>query len=119
VKEDMMEDERIGRASQLFQQAWLLLDNLEDLERQLVEPNSQASGPSTAKELRSYAVCVTNLARSLRFSLQNEVIGAHRRKDFAVRAAMLPHGANFPLLGDAWLTKLLRDSGTEAGPTAA
>ena len=116
-----MEDGRIARANQLFQQAWILLDNLEDLERGLARPNSQASEPTPAdwRELRGYAVCVTNLARSLRFSLQNEVIGAHRRAELGVRAAMLPQGTNFPLLGEAWLKKLLENSGTESDSTAA
>ena len=116
-----MENERIARASQLFQQAWILLENLDDLERRLPEPNRPDSGqpPGDWKELRSYAVCVTNLARNLRFSLQNEVIGAHRRKEFQVRDAMLPQGDKFPLLGQAWLQNLLEDSGTEPGSTAA
>jgi hypothetical protein len=114
-----MADERIARASQLFQEAWMLLENLEDLRRRLSEPNRPASGPLPAdwNELRSYAVCVTNLARNLRFSLQNEVLGAHLRKEFGIRDAMLPQGAKFPLLGQAWLKNLLEDQGTEPGPT--
>jgi hypothetical protein len=69
----------------------------------------------TGRRLRSYAVCVTNLARNLRFSLQNEVVGAHLRQEFGVRDAMLPQGAKFPLLGQAWLKNLLEDR--EPGPT--
>ena len=113
-----MKDERIARASRFFQEAWILLDNLEDLERRLLEPIRPESSPLPAdsKELRSYAVCVTNLARNLRFSLQNEVLGAHLRQEFGVRDAMLPQGAKFPLLGQAWLKNLLEDRGTEPGP---
>jgi hypothetical protein len=115
-----MEGERIARASQLFQEAWMLLDNLEDLERRLLEPTRPESSPllpADRKELRSYAVCVTNLARNLRVSLQNEVLGAHLRQEFGIRDAMLPQGAKFPLLGQAWLKKLLENRGTEPGPT--
>jgi hypothetical protein len=114
-----MEDERIARARRLFQEAWMLLDNLEDLERRLPEPTGPESSPLPAdrKELRSYEVCVTNLARNLRFGLQNEVLGAHVRQEFGIRDAMLPHGAKFPLLGQAWLKNLLEDRGTEPGPT--
>ena len=50
-----MEDERIARARRLFQEAWMLLDNLEDLERRLPEPTRPESSPLPAdrKELRS------------------------------------------------------------------
>jgi hypothetical protein len=94
-----MQDERVTRAVELFQEAWMLLSNLTYLHRRLPDPQMPERGmlPPDWNDLQSYAVCVDTLRIDLRLSLQNVVAGLDTRQEWKIREALLPPSAKqFP-----------------------
>jgi hypothetical protein len=94
-----MQDERVTRAIELFQDAWMLLSNLTYLRRRLPDPQMPERGmlPPDWNEFRSYAVCVDTLRIDLRLSLQKVIAGLDSRKEREIREALLPPSAKqFP-----------------------
>jgi hypothetical protein len=110
-----MIDERTNRAVELFQEAWMLLLNLNDLRGRLPEPNM----PSTSKlppdwnEFRSYAVCVATLRSALRTALLNVVTGLEFRNEQQIRTALLPSSAKYRRDAQAWVRWLDETMGPE------
>jgi hypothetical protein len=101
-----MKDERITRAAELFNEAWMLLNNLEDLERRLPPPDMPTTGglPPDWNEFRSYAVCVAILRGQLQFGFQQVMMGLDFRREFEIRQTLLP--PQFRLPGNLWLERL-------------
>jgi hypothetical protein len=94
-----MQDERVTRAIELFQEAWMLLSNLTYLRRRLPDLQMPETGmlPPDWDEFRSYAACVDALRIDLRLSLQKVVAGLDFRKEWEIRDALLPPSAKqFP-----------------------
>jgi hypothetical protein len=100
-----MPDERAIRAAELFQEAWMLLLNLNDLRVRLPEPNMPSAGklPPDWNEFRSYAVCVDTLRSALRTALLNVVTGLEFRNEQQIRTALLPSSAKYRRDAQAWL----------------
>jgi hypothetical protein len=100
-----MKDERIAKAIDLFQEAWMLLGNLAEVRQRLPPADMPPTGklPADWSEERSYAVCVHLLETSLRQALHNVVTGLDFRKEFQIRHTILPAEAKFGLTGQAWL----------------
>jgi hypothetical protein len=117
--ESAMQDERVTRAIEVFQDAWMLLSNLTYLRRSLPDPEMPESGkvPPDWDELRSYAVCIDTLRIDLRLSLQKVVTGLDARKELKIREALLPPSAkqfpNDPQSYLRWLDETMGGKGPE------
>lgn len=98
-------DERVTRAIELFQEAWMLLSNLEDLRRRLPQPNLEDARPlpSDWNDLRSYARCVEVLRAYIESGLKLAVQDVDIRNEHHIRSELLPPSAKFGLTGPAWL----------------
>ena len=110
-----MRDERIAKAIDLFQEAWMLLGNLAEVRRRLPPADMPPTGrlPADWSEERSYAVCVHSLETGLRHALSSIIMGLDFRNEFDIRDAILPASAKSGLTGQAWLDHLDRLMGKE------
>jgi len=110
-----MRDERIAKAIDLFQEAWILLGNLAEVRRRLPPADMPPTErlPADWSEERSYAVCVHSLETGLRHALSSIIMGLDFRNEFDIRDAILPASAKFGLTGQAWLDHLDRLMGKE------
>jgi hypothetical protein len=117
-----MQDERVTRANELFQEAWMLLSNLTYLCRRLPDPQMPKRGtlPPDWNEFRSYAVCVDTLRIDLRLSLQKVITGLDSRREWEIREALLPPSAkqfpNDPQSYLRWLDETMGGGEPEASP---
>jgi hypothetical protein len=115
-----MQDERVTRTVELFQQASMLASNLEDLRRRLPAADLPDRGPLPPEwnEFRSCADCVEVLFGYLRSGLGLVAQRLDIRHELSLREALLPPSAKFPRHPAAWLESVDPDvSGTsdEAG----
>jgi hypothetical protein len=109
-----IQDERITKAIDLFQEAWMLLDNLSELRKRLPAANLSNTGglPADWNAERS-ADCVQKLEAYVQAGLQLVATDLDIRKEFEIRAALLQPSRKFGLTGQAWLEQRDQQMGND------